>query len=127
MNVLEIIWSVAGLVTIFAAIKIAVKFNLNRYLEYRNKRVKERLNKKLMWLCPHFDFSSVTEKGTEIQPMFQTFRGTFKWQCQMCGLIVQDEQNVKLITEKLRRHTPQELLEKFDKFMKYKNKIYHKL
>ena len=61
---------------------IAVKFDFNRWLEYRREARRERARD----LCPHVDFEAV-EGGSslEVRSLVVSPPGTSRWYCQRCG------------------------------------------
>lgn len=83
-----------------ATLTLRVVFNLNDYLERRERRLREKLQR----TCPHF-IVEVTE-GSDghrvllVKSSFSTYPGTFNCICSRCGCITQ---NKYLIEESYKR------------------------
>ena len=71
--------------TILAGI-LAIKFDLNRFLEMRRERQKERLR----FLRPHVELLPVAD-GFEVHSQFVSPVGTTAWQYQNCGAETHNE------------------------------------
>jgi len=85
-------WQLVVLLAAFTASVIAVKitfnFDLNKFLDRRDKR----LDKKIKNTCTHIqmEFIKKDERGMpeyKIQSLFESPPGTHQWQCQKCGLV----------------------------------------
>lgn len=77
-----------GLVTLIfgaIAIKITFNFDVNRFLENREKRY----SKKLKNACMHFEFAKNRSGAVEAKSFFVSPPGTVAWLCERCGLIRQ--------------------------------------
>jgi hypothetical protein len=64
-------------------IKIAVSFDINKYL----KRKDERLERKMKNVCPHVKIRQEDNSHYSIRSLMESPMGTHKWQCQRRGLI----------------------------------------
>ena len=76
---------VIGLVIGVIVIKVAVNFNVNRWLENRDKRLIE----KFMIMCPHVTVGTDEEKIFVASAFFSP-SGTSAFQCELCGSITYD-------------------------------------
>src|SRR4051812_4823212 len=69
------------------AIRIAINFDVNKYLERKD----ERLNLKIKNTCTHMHMELAGIEDNKplysFQSLFESPPGTFQWQCQRCGLI----------------------------------------
>ena len=82
---------IIGIITITASlvtIKLAINFDINKYLERKD----QRLSKKLRNTCTHIQMEFVRKDENNIpeymiQSLFESPSGTTQWQCQKCGLI----------------------------------------
>lgn len=72
-----------ALVISFVAIKVTLNFDLNRYLENRQKT----LMMKLKNFCTHMDLTLRDDGKIEVKSFFISPPGTLQWQCQRCGLM----------------------------------------
>lgn len=123
------IFSILGLV-FGSLITVAVKFDLNKWLEARSKRKKEYYKLKMIENCLHLDFNFLpTTEGRTIpkaKPLFYTTYGSVNLFCIKCGCeTFWDEQAVKIYinnTEQELIKNPKRIEKKIDSFNKYKNK-----
>ena len=83
INLLTVV--VLVLFTILAGFVI-VKIDLNKLLEMRHKRQKERCR----LLCPHVELVEEAD-GYEVHTTFFSPSGTTAFQCQKCGAITYDQ------------------------------------
>lgn len=92
----QFIGAVATLTISIVTIKVAVSFDLNKYLDRRD----EKLAQKLKNTCTHMLMELVgRESGNKAQYKFQSLfespPGTHQWQCQRCGLIRNHDNDYK--------------------------------
>ena len=64
-------------------IRIGIRFDLNKYLEERDKKIKQRL----MNACVHMELIPTKDGKIEVRSFFISPPGTLQWQCQRCGQI----------------------------------------
>jgi hypothetical protein len=85
-------WQLIGAILVLAisaiAVKITFNFDLNKYLERKDKR----LDRKIKNACTHMHMELIgSAEGNKAQYSFQSLfespPGTHQWQCQRCGLI----------------------------------------
>ena len=69
-------------------IKFVVSFDLNKYLEFRNKRRKEIFQAN----CPHCVIE-YTDGEFSIKSLFHSPLGRIQWQCSRCAKIVDVEKS----------------------------------
>ena len=67
------------------AIKVAINFDINRWQENRQKRLRE----KFMIMCPHVEVGR-DEGKIIVVSAFITPSGTAAFQCELCGSITYD-------------------------------------
>ncbi len=83
----EIIGVIVTLVVSVIAIKITFSFDLNKYLERKDKKNELKLKN----ACPHISIEPGKKEGDKrqykVQSLFESPAGTLQWQCQKCGLI----------------------------------------
>ncbi len=77
----EILLTIIAIAISVIAIKITFSFNLNEYLEYRDKKLKDKIKN----YCTHAEIVDIDGK-IEIQSTFVSPSGTLNWVCQRCGL-----------------------------------------
>ena len=66
------------------AVKIAINFDINKYLERKDKL----LDQKIKNTCLHMELSyDEQQKGVIYKSFFVSPSGTLQWQCQRCGFI----------------------------------------
>ena len=113
-------WLLAGLGLVVAAIaiKIALTFDLNRYLEGRREREKERLQV----LCPHTEVW-ISNGKIFVESRFHKPAMTFNCVCGQCGMVVANEE----IAERISRdwaNNPDGWMEADKRFRKAYSKFY---
>ena len=62
-------------------IKVGLKFDINKWLERRDKRLATRM----MNACPHWAVTGVRDEGIEVRCLYNSPFGTTQWFCQQCG------------------------------------------
>ena len=114
-------WLAAAVVAVFSiiAVKIAFTFDLNRHLEGRREREKERLKA----LCPHTELTFFKSGEVRIESRFYKPAMTLNCVCRQCGLVVPDEQSATRIAQGwLSNHDEWEKADK--RFRKAHDKFY---
>lgn len=114
-------WQLVGgiiVLTVSAiAIKVTFNFDLNKYLERKDRR----LDQKIKNTCTHIHMELTRhEKGRpiyEIQSLFESPHGTLQWQCQSCGLIRNHDNDYEKRAEYYAKN-PDEYLKMNKKFQK---------
>lgn len=113
----QFIGSIFALAFSVIAVKIAVSFDINKYLERKDKR----LDQKIKNACPHMQMQLVKSEGKKAQYMFQSLfespPGTHQWQCQRCGLIRNHDNDYEKRAEYYAAN-PDEYIKKNKKFEK---------
>lgn len=81
-------WLGAALALVVAAIgiKVAVSFDINRFLEGQRKRKERRLQA----LCPHTELTFGQSGEIFVESQFNSPPGTLAFYCNWCGIIVSD-------------------------------------
>lgn len=84
----QLIVGIIVLALSIVTIKIAINFDLNKYLERKDTRV----DKKIKNSCTHMNMELVgrgegNKAEYSIKSLFESPPGTHQWQCQRCGLI----------------------------------------
>lgn len=77
--IITIITIVLGIVTV----RISFRFDLNKYLEEKDKKIRQRL----MNACTHMELIPTKDEKIEARSLFISPPGTLQWQCQRCGLV----------------------------------------
>ena len=96
-------------------VKFGFTFDINRWVELRRERLKERIQTE----CPHTEISR-QGNGMAIESRFFSPSGTVTYQCTMCGLLTNDSRVPGKLMEKY-RHDPKlyfEQLKKVDRLAK---------
>lgn len=114
-------WEFVGGVVLLAfsaiAIKITFSFDLNKYLERKDKR----LNQKIKNSCTHMRMELMDEKDGKplfsFQSLFESPPGTHQWQCQRCGLVKNHDNDYEKRAEYWAKN-PDEYTKKNKKFQK---------
>lgn len=114
-------WLGAALVLVVTiiGIKIAVNFDINRYLEGR-KKAQER---KLTALCPHTELRVLESGEIIVESRFHSPMGTTSYICGQCGLVVHD-QNEALRVSQIWGGNPVGWRKADKRFQKAYNKFY---
>lgn len=118
---LQIIKAISWLIIVIAisviAIKITFSFDINKFLERRDKKLKQKAQN----YCPHAQFIKVDGKFG-IKSTFISPSGTTNWICQRCGTI---RYNVDNEDERIKYYLehPEELSRQEKKFEDILKKI----
>ena len=87
----EIIVAIFLVVVAVVAIRCVISFDINKYLESRHSRRKERLQ----ILCPHARIEKNRGKSRGgkfvVRGLFYSPRGTRAWICSRCGMQTYDD------------------------------------
>ena len=67
----------------FVVVRISLKFDLNKYLEHRQKLNHQKIRN----ACPHMELAPSDDGKIAVRSFFVSPPGTMQWQCQKCGLI----------------------------------------
>lgn len=65
------------------AIKIAISFDMNKFLERKDKQNLQKLKN----ACPHFSITTLEGNEFEVRSLFYKPAGTFQHVCRQCGLV----------------------------------------
>ena len=112
-------WQFVGLfvLTVISIIAIRITFDLNKFLERRDKKLQQKLKN----ACSHMTMELVgQENGLPVyrcQSLFESPPGVFQWQCQRCGLVRNHNNDHKQMAEHYAKN-PDEYLKKQRKFQK---------
>lgn len=98
-----------GIVTI----RIGIKFDLNKYLDQREKQNTQRLKN----ACTHLEMIPTEGGQFQARSLFESPSGTLQWQCQRCGLVRNHDNDYEERAQYYASH-PDEYLEKNKKFNK---------
>ena len=71
--------------------KFAIKFDLNNFLERRDKKLKSRIQQQ----CPHLLLKS-EEKGIRFESFFYSPPGTISWICKRCNFVTYNISNEEI-------------------------------
>lgn len=80
----QLIVGLLAIVLSVVAIKVAISFDLNKFLERKDKQNLQKLKN----ACPHFSLVMLNDKEFEIRSLFYKPSGTFHHICRQCGLDV---------------------------------------
>lgn len=114
LTFIEFIWLLVAIVVTVIVIKVTISFDLNRYLEQKQKNLKEKAKN----YCPHI-FMKEIEGKLVIQSAYISPSGTANYICQRCGTMLYDidhqaeESRVRFFLE-----NPKELNKQNNKFRK---------
>ena len=113
----QFIGAVFALTISVITIKVAISFDLNKYLARKDKR----LDQKIKNSCTHMNMELVGREGDEaqysIQSLFESPPGTHQWQCQRCGLVRNHDNDYEKRAEYFAKN-PDEYVKKNQKFQK---------
>lgn len=118
---MEELWFWLGIALVLLATVVAirgtVRFDVNEWMRDRRKQKEENLR----LLCPHV---TMLKNGEEIawRPNYVSPFGTLDWQCQRCGRVTNDEQEIKEIVRYWAAH-PEEYLERNKKMARLAKKL----
>lgn len=77
----QLIFIMLTFVVSFVAIRISLKFDVNKYLDSR----KSSYTQKLINACTHVQIKHLSGDKFEGRSMYISPPGTIQWQCQRCG------------------------------------------
>ncbi len=87
MTYWQFIGGIVALAFSVVAVKIAIKFDLNKYLERKDKK----LDLKMKNTCTHVYMELAGQEDGiplyKFESLFESPSGTLQWQCQRCGLV----------------------------------------
>ena len=90
-DILEwVLWTLTAMLTVGTG-AIAVKFDINRWMEHRRK-VRE---KQLQALCPHCELLVLENGKASAKSLFVSPPGTVAWTCQKCRAQTHSEDYVR--------------------------------
>lgn len=122
-------WQLIGAIFVLAfsivAVKIAISFDINKYLERRDKKNTQKLKN----ACTHMIMEPVGQEDGQplykFQSLFESPPGTHQWQCQRCGLIRNHSNDYEERAEYYAKHPDQYLKqnEKFSKLLKKSGQV----
>lgn len=107
--IIAIITFSLGIVTI----RIGIRFDLNKYLEQREKQNTQKLKN----VCAHLEMVPTENGQFQARSLFESPPGTLQWQCQRCGLVRNHDNDYEERAQYYANH-PDEYLEKNKKFNK---------
>jgi hypothetical protein len=111
----QLIGAIIALVLGVITIRIGIKFDLNRYLENRQKSNMQKLKN----ACTHLELIPTQDNQLEVRSFLVSPPGTLQWQCQRCGL-------VKHMADDEYERMANYYMNNLDEYHK-KNKRFHKL
>lgn len=121
LSFIQIIIIIISLIFGIIAVKVAINFDYNKYLERKDKL----LDTKIQNTCLHMELSYDEKQNNIIyKSFFLSPSGTLQWQCQRCGVICnhidQDEQEkiAQYYLNNMKEYKKQQ--EKFYKLLKKK-------
>src|SRR3989344_5637879 len=118
MTFLEILILIFAIALSIIAIRISLKFDMNKFLENRRKIKLSQLKN----ICPHGRIIDITGNQVKFESLFSSPVGTPKWICSQCGCIVDHEDDVNRINEKYNKN-PSMILDKQKIFIKEAKKL----
>ena len=121
MTMIEVFYLFATLFVVALggiAIKVGFSFDLNKFMDQRRKRRKERLRV----LCPHA-IPDIKDGQVGIRPLMTSPSGTHDWICGRCGLRTH---NGDMVDQQLRQfaENPKLLMDRETRFQKSAKKFY---
>ena len=78
----QLIALIGAVVASLVVIRVTLKFDINRYLENRQKNSRQKLTN----FCTHMEISWIKDGQFKVQSLFVPL-GTPQWQCQRCSLV----------------------------------------
>lgn len=118
MTFLEILILIFAIALSIIAIRISLKFDINKFLENRRKIKLAQLKN----ICPHGGIIDIMENQVKFESYFSSPVGTLNWVCSQCGCIVDHEDDVNRINERYKKN-PHLILEKQKRFIKEAKKL----
>jgi len=112
----QVVVAVVTAVLSFVVIRVGVNFDLNKYLERKDKRNIQKLKN----ACTHLEMVPAENGQFQIRSLFESPPGTHQWQCQRCGLIRNHDNDYKERGEYYANHPDEyiKLNKKFNKLLK---------
>jgi len=99
MTFLEIIILIFAIALSIIAIRLSLKFDVNQFLENRRKIKLDQLKN----ICPHIHISPQDSTAFILKSYFSSPRGTSKWFCSQCGLVVESQEDVNRLIESYKK------------------------
>ena len=118
MTFLEILILIFAIALSIIAIRISLKFDINKFLENRRKIKLDQLKN----ICPHGRIIDIKGNQISFESLFSSPMGTPKWICSQCGCTVDHEDDVNRINEKYSKN-PSMILDKQKRFIKEAKKL----
>ena len=118
VSLFELLAIIVSAFIAIAAIKVAISFDLNRWIERRDKQKKE----KIALLCPHTTVEFVGNSA-QIKSLMMSPAGTTRYICERCGITTYGSD----IPESLVReytNDVKELIRREKKFQRYVKRHY---
>ena len=116
---MTVLGSIATAILAITAVKIAISFDLNRWLEQRREWQTQRLKA----LCPHVTLELADDgKGFWIRPLMLSPPGTMMWVCERCGLKAHSEDLIEALMRQYNKEGMEALIKRERKFQKYAKK-----
>lgn len=112
----QLLLLIITVVASFVVIKFAISFDLNKYLERKDRR----LERKIKNTCPHVEINQENDKQFSITSLFESPPGTLQWQCQRCGLIKNHNNDYAKVCEYWGNNTDEYIkrMNQFNKLLK---------
>ena len=95
MTFLELLILIFAIALSIIAIRISLKFDINKFLENRRKIKLDQLKN----ICPHMRISHNEGNSFIFESFFSSPIGTTKWFCSQCGCIVESQEDVNRLME----------------------------
>jgi hypothetical protein len=116
MQFWQLILLIITVVASFVVVKFAISFDVNKYLERKDKR----LDRKIKNVCPHVEINQEDKEYFSIKSLFESPPGSHKWQCRKCGLIRNHNNDYEKEYEYWGSHTSEYLdrIKQFEKLLK---------
>lgn len=113
MTFSEFIGAIIVLVLGVIAVRVSLTFDINKFLERRDKKLSQRLKN----TCTHLEMLPTEDGQFQIRSLFESPPGTLKWQCQRCGLIANHDNDFESRAEYYSKN-PEKYLAKYKEFHK---------
>lgn len=113
MTFWQLIGVIIALVFGVIVVRISLTFDINKFLERRDKKLSQRLKN----ACTHLEMSPTGDGQFQVQSLFESPSGTLQWQCQRCGLIKNHNNDYKTSAEYYAKN-PEKYIEKNREFQK---------
>lgn len=113
----EMIGGIFAIAISIIAVKIAISFDVNKYLERKDRKLAQRIKN----TCPHIYMELLGDDGGKPTYNFQSFfekpYGALQWQCQCCGTVKNHNNDYGKLAEYY-AEKPDEYVKKNIKFKK---------